>query len=180
MNLRPSSGETPPVPPDIGLHTTLRALGLRVIRDTRPNQGLGSKYSFQPYRFTFNKYTSLKRNQVLAYNLFGCFTGGAPPFYGNCIYGANNELRGYTAGQYIDRNMFATQLEYRLVLRKRIGLRRFAGVGEVAPGASQLFRVEKFLPDFGAGPRYELGRKYHINLRADDAKGKNTGAGAWG
>jgi hypothetical protein len=102
---RPSSGETPPIPPDIGLNTTLRAVGLRIIRDTRPNhffptagmkleftsdffaKDLGSKYSFQPYRLTFNKYASLSRNQVLAYNFFGCFTGGEPPFYGNCIYG---------------------------------------------------------------------------------------------
>jgi len=27
-----------------------------------------------------------------------CGTGGEPPFYGNCIYGMNNELRGYQAG----------------------------------------------------------------------------------
>ena len=196
VTLRPSSGETPPIPADIGLHTTLRALGLRVIRDTRPNQffptagmkleftsdffakDLGSKYSFQSYRFTFNKYASLSKNQVLAYNFFGCFTGGEPPFYGNCIYGANNELRGYTAGQYIDRHMFATQLEYRLVLPKRFGLAGFAGVGEVVPGASQFFRVDNLLPDVGAGPRYELSKKYHVNLRADVAKGKNTWS--WG
>jgi hypothetical protein len=189
---RPSSGETPPIPPDIGLNTTLRAVGLRIIRDTRPNQffptagmkleftsdffakDLGSKYSFQPYRFTFNKYASLSRNQVLAYNFFGCFTGGEPPFYGNCIYGANNELRGYTAGQYIDRDMFATQLEYRLVLPKKFGLAGFAGVGEVVPNASQFFRVNNFLPDVGGGPRYELSRKYHVNLRVDFAKGKNS------
>jgi hypothetical protein len=30
---------------------------------------------------------------------FLCTTGGRPPFYGNCIYGTNNPLRGYTAGQ---------------------------------------------------------------------------------
>jgi hypothetical protein len=58
-------------------------------------QALGSKYGFQSYRFTFSKYGSLSEHQVLAYNLFLCGTGGSPPFYGNCIYGANNELRGY-------------------------------------------------------------------------------------
>jgi hypothetical protein len=192
VTVKPNDGNLPPIPPDIGLHTTLRALGLRVIRDTRPNQfyptagmkaeftsdffakDLGSKYSFQSYRVTFNKYTTVAKSQVLAYNFFGCFTGGAPPFYGNCIYGANNELRGYTAGQYIDRHMFATQLEYRLVLPKKFGLAGFAGVGEVVPGASQFFRVDNFLPDVGGGPRYELSSKYHVNLRADFARGKNS------
>ena len=134
ITLKPTSEKIPPIPPDIGLHTDLRALGMEVWRDSRPNrfyplkgsvidftgdffaQDLGSKYSFQSYKFTFNKYLSLTDKQVLAYNLYWCGTGGSPPFYGNCVYGASNELRGYTAGRYLDRYMFATQLEYRLVL----------------------------------------------------------------
>jgi Omp85 superfamily domain len=192
VTVKPNQGNAPPVPPEVGLHTTLRALGLRVIRDTRPNQfyptagmkaeftsdffakDLGSKYSFQSYRVTFNKYTTVAKNQVLAYNFFGCFTGGDPPFYGNCIYGANNELRGYTAGQYIDRHMFATQFEYRLALPKKFGLAGFTGVGEVVPGGKEFFRVNNFLPDVGGGPRYELSSKYHVNLRADFARGKDS------
>ena len=38
VTLAPKNGEIPPIPSDVGLHTTMRALGLRVIRDTRPNQ----------------------------------------------------------------------------------------------------------------------------------------------
>ena len=49
-------------------------------------QALGSKYTFQAYRFTFNKYGSLSERQVLAYNLFLCGTGGEPPFYGKLGY----------------------------------------------------------------------------------------------
>lgn len=63
-----------------------------------------------------------------------CGTGGQPPFYGNCTYGTNSELRGYQAGRYLDRYMFATQAEYRLVLPWRYGLVAFGGLGEVAPG----------------------------------------------
>ena len=107
ITLKPTSGEIPPVPPDVGLHTDLRALGVEVWRDTRSNrfyplkgsvldftgdffaQDLGSKYSFQSYKFTFNKSVSLTSKQVLAYNLYWCGTGGSPPFYGNCIYGSD-------------------------------------------------------------------------------------------
>ena len=189
------NGGTPPEvtpPPDLELHTTLRALGLRLNRDTSPNrfyptsgtlldltsdffsEAIGSKYSFQAYRFTFNKYGSLSKNQVLAYNLFVCGTGGDPPFYGNCVYGSNNELRGYTAGRYLDRYMFATQLEYRLSLPKRFGAVAFGGIGEVVPGGSQIFRSTNFLPAGGGGLRFQLSKKYRVNLRADIARGKDS------
>ena len=103
-----------------------------------------------------------------------CATGGEPPFYGNCIYGTNNELRGYTAGQYLDRYMFATQLEYRLSLPWRLGLVGFGGVGQVLSGGSQLFGSSDFLPGGDGGARFQLSKQYHVNLRADFARGKDT------
>lgn len=116
LTINPNNGEIPPLPPDVGINTTLTSLGFRVVRDTRPNhfyptggdkleftadffsQALGSKYSFAHYKFNFDKYWNLSKSQVLAYDLYVCDTGGQPPFYGNCIYGASNELRGYVAG----------------------------------------------------------------------------------
>jgi hypothetical protein len=187
-----TGSDLPAPPPDIGIHTALRALGLRVIRDTRPDhfypvsgskveftadffsQALGSKYSFQHYKFNYDKYMSLSKAQVLAYDLYLCDTGGEPPFYGNCIYGASQELRGYTAGQYLDRHMYATQLEYRLSLPWRLGLAAFAGVGEVVPGPTQILRSNQLLPAAGGGPRFVLSSKYHVNLRTDFAWGKDS------
>ena len=192
ITLKPTSEKIPPIPPDIGLHTNLRALGMEVWRDSRPNrfyplkgsvidftgdffgQDLGSKYSFQSYKVTFNKYVSLNDKQVLAYNLYWSGTGGSPPYYGNCIYGASNELRGYTAGRYLDRYMFATQLEYRLVLPWKFGLVGFGGVGAVAPGTDSFFRANHLLPAGGTGIRYMLSKKYHVNLRTDFAWGKDN------
>jgi len=192
LTLRPSNGDSPPVPPDVGLHTALRAIGIRVVRDTRPNRfyptsgtkleftadffarSLGSKYSFQRYKTSFDKFVSLSKSQVLAYDFYLCDTGGEPPFYGNCIYGTSNELRGYTAGRYLDRHMFATQLEYRLSLPKRFGLAGFAGVGEVVPGESQWLRSNNLLPAVGGGPRFVLSSAYHVNLCADFARGKDS------
>jgi hypothetical protein len=183
-----------PNPPEIGLHTNVTAIGARLTRDTRPNhfypvsgtfftftsdffsQELGSKYSFQSYRTAFDKYWSLSKNQVLAYDANLCGTSGKPPFYGNCIYGTNNELRGYVAGRYFTRYTVATQLEYRLVLPKRFGLVGFGGLGGTIPGGSQLLqRVQSshFLPSGGGGLRFELSKKYHVNLRADVARGRD-------
>ncbi len=192
ITLRPANLGTVPLPPDVGLHTALTAVGFRLQRDTRPNrfypttgslldlssdffsQGLGSKYSFQSYKLTFNKYWSIAKQQVLAYNGFACLTGGQPPFYGNCIYGTNSELRGYVAGRYLDRYMVATQLEYRLALPKRFGLVGFGGLGEVIPGDNQSFRTKNFLPSGGGGVRFALSKKYHVNLRVDFAQGKDS------
>ncbi len=177
-------------PADVGLETKLTSLGARLLRDTRPNhfypttgmlldftsdffaQALGSKYSFQSYRVTFNKYGSISPRQVLAFNAFFCATGGQPPFYGNCIYGTNNELRGYEAGRFIDRYMIATQLEYRLELPKRLGLVGFGGIGGVGPGGRVFLRSNNCLPSAGAGARFLLSKQYHVNLRADFGQGK--------
>ena len=191
LTVRPNNNIRFPIPPDLGIHTTLTAIGARLTRDTSPNrfyptsgtyfnftadfysQALSSKYSFQSYSATFDKYGSLSNNQVLAFNAYFCATGGKPPFYGNCIFGTNNELRGYVAGQYFTRYALATQLEYRLVLPKRFGLVAFGGAGEVIPGGRQLYGKQKFLPDGGGGLRFELSKKYHVNLRADIAQGRD-------
>jgi hypothetical protein len=180
------------LPPDLGLQTSLKAIGFRVNRDARANHfyptagtlvdftsdfffhALGSKYAFQAYRLTFNQYRSVTRNQVFAYSLFACATGGQPPFYGNCIYGTNDRLRGYIAGQYLDRYMVTAQVEYRVVLPWRFGAVGFAGTGEVIPGGNQPFRSKNFLPSAGGGLRFQLSRKYHLNLRADAAQGKGS------
>jgi hypothetical protein len=69
--------------------------------------------------------------------------------------------------------MLATQLEYRLVLPKRFGLVAFGGIGEVIPGESQLYGKQKFLPSGGAGVRFQLSKKYHVNLRVDIAQGRD-------
>jgi Omp85 superfamily domain len=191
ITVKATTGETPPIPADAGLDTQLRALGVTLTRDSRPNrfypvegslidftgdfyaESLGSKYSFQSYNLTFNKYFSLPKKQVLAYNLFLCATEGEPPFYGNCIYGARNELRGYTAGRYLDRYMFATQLEYRLVLRWRLGVVGFGGIGGVARNPGD-FAADQLLPGAGTGIRFMLSNKFHVNLRTDFAWGKDN------
>ena len=83
-------------------------------------------------------------------------------------------LGGYAAGRYLDRCMIAMQLEYRLTLPKRFGLVGFGGIGEVIPCGSQLFRSQNFLPSGGGGVRFQLSKKYRVNLRADIAQGKDT------
>lgn len=182
-------GETHPGLPPFQVDFSMRSLGFKIERDTRDNRfypekgtmltfgsdffakDLGGSFTFQRYRLTFNDYRSLSKKQVLAYNLFGCSTGGDAPFFGQCIFGMGDELRGYPAGRYIDRKMFAAQLEYRRTLPWRLGVAAFGGLGEVAPTFSD-FNASSVLPSGGLGPRLTLSNKYHVNLRADFAWGK--------
>ena len=179
-----------PIPPDLGIDTNLTSIGFHLIRDSSLNRfyptngsylsftsdffskGLGSKYSFQTYRTTYSKYWGFAEKQVLAYNAYFCTTGGAPPFYGNCIYGTNNTLRGYIAGKYFTTHMLATQVEYRLELPKRFGLVVFGGIGGVIAGSGQFIATSQFLPSGGGGLRFQLNKKHHVNLRADIAQGR--------
>ena len=183
-------GTNRPDLPPLGVDLSLDSLGFKIERDTVPNRfypesgalfrfysdffakDLGGTYTFQSYKMTFNSYRKFGTKQVLAYNAYACATTGDAPFYGQCIFGLKDELRGYPAGRYIDKTMLATQLEYRRSLPWRLGIAMFGGLGEVAPSFPD-FRARDILPSGGLGPRIMLSRKYHVNLRADFAWGKN-------
>lgn len=175
------------------------ALGPRFQWDTRDNtfypkhgifldsgidlfaKALGSKFTYQYYKVAFNKYATLTEHQVLAFRGMGCAAAGTRvPVYDLCLFGAQNDLRGYTAGRYQDRRMFATQAEYRMAIPKtgflgRFGVVAFGGVGGVGPKFADI-AVDDMLPAGGAGIRFRLTKKNPINFRIDYGIGKNGGA----
>ena len=174
------------------LKSTTSALGFHIQRDLRNDQfypktgtlgdvvgdffqgTLGSDFSYQSYTFAFNKYSGISPRQVLAFRSFGCVTAGRVPFYDLCLLGMHNDVRGYTTGRYRDLLMLTSQLEYRLELPKRFGLVAFFGVGEVAPKIGK-FNAGNLKPAGGAGVRYTLAKKNHVNLRVDYAIGLDGG-----
>src|SRR2546430_14007192 len=76
-----------------------------------------------------------------------------------------------STGQFQNRRMFATQAEYRLEWRKRLGFVAFGGVGGIGRTWSD-FRSDQLLPGGGAGLRFNLDKKNHINYRIDLAFGR--------
>ena len=179
-----------PVIDDAEFHARTVALGLKTTRDTRDDsfyprtgslfnftsdffdQAWGSRFEYQVYKTDFNRYITVTPRQVFAYRAMGCFANGRVPFYDLCLYGAMNDLRGYTAGRYQDRRMFATQAEYRVELPKRFGVVAFGGFGGVARHFNE-FRMDQLLPAAGAGARFRLTKESHINFRVDLAVGRN-------
>ena len=142
---------------------------------------IGSKFTYQYYKVGFNKYRSLKEKQVLAFRAMGCAAAGdRVPVYDLCLFGFQNDLRGYSAGRYQDRRMFATQAEYRLTIPRegflgRFGIVAFGGVGGVGEKFKDI-TISNMLPGGGGGLRFRLTKTNPINFRVDYGWGKHGGA----
>ncbi|MET0621975.1 MAG: BamA/TamA family outer membrane protein [Pyrinomonadaceae bacterium] len=185
-------GERPPGAfevPEIDLKSNSAALGFHLQRDRRdstfyPTKGnlfdftadffdqtWGSRREYQVYKVGYNGYREVAKKQVLAYRGMVCAAQGSVPFYDLCLFGFNNDVRGYATGEFQNRRMFAAQAEYRLDWRKRLGFVAFGGVGGVARKWGD-FRMDGLLPGAGAGLRFTLDKKNHINYRIDYAFGR--------
>jgi surface antigen Omp85-like protein len=133
---------------------------------------------YETYSAFYNKYYSLSPRQVLAGHVAGCYATGSVPFYDLCVLGQSKDIRGYDVGRYIDRVMIASQAEYRLELRKRLGAVAFFGAGEVARKWSNL-RSDALKPGGGFGLRFRLTKESHVNLRIDYAWGIDGNRGLY-
>jgi hypothetical protein len=175
--------------PAIDVKAITVALGVHIQRDLRnstfyPTTGslldwtadffdesLGSKRQYQTYKLSYNHYQALNTKSVLAYRGVVCAANQSVPFYDLCLFGTNNDLRGYTGGEFQNRRMFAAQAEYRRDLKGRFGVVAFGGLGGIARRWNE-FRSDQLLPAAGAGLRFTLEKKNHINYRVDWAVGR--------
>jgi hypothetical protein len=175
--------------PAIDIKSVSAALGFHVQRDLRDStfyptkgslfdltadffdQAFGSRREYQVYKVAYSGYHQMREKKIFAYQAMVCSANGSVPFYDLCLYGSNNQLRGYVAGQFQNRRMFAAQAEYRLELPKRLGLVGFGGLGGVARDWND-FRTDGLLPAAGLGLRFKLDKKNHINYRIDWAYGR--------
>ncbi len=175
--------------PSIDAQAKTVAIGVHVQRDKRDStfyptsgslfdatadffdQSIGSKRQYQNYKVEYNLYRKVGTKQVLAYRGMVCSANQSVPFYDLCLFGANSDLRGYTTGEFQNRRMFATQAELRRDLKGRFGVVAFGGLGSIARRWNE-FRSDQFLPAAGAGLRFNLDKKNHINYRVDWAIGR--------
>jgi Omp85 superfamily domain len=170
------------------------ALALHLERDTRKsqfyprsgsvfdtkvyfsNKQVGALFNYQDYGVSFQQYFRLGERQVLAYRVKACAVNGSAPFFAICSLGNPADMRGYPVGRYRDRRMLVGQAEYRREIWWRFGFAAFAGAGQVAPTFAD-FKGSNTRPGGGAGLRFALAPKNHINLRVDYSVGQ--GSHAW-
>jgi hypothetical protein len=140
-------------------------------------EGIGSEWTYQYTKIAFNRYQTVRKRDVFAFRGMACLaTGDHVPIYDLCLFGTGADIRGYTAGRYQDRRMFATQAEYRLnmppkKILQRFGLVFFGGFGGVAAKYSQI-GWEDLLPAGGGGIRFRLTNKERVNFRVDYGIGR--------
>jgi hypothetical protein len=114
---------------------------------------LGSDFDFARYDLSLRKYLSVFSSHVLAFQTEMSFRTGDPPFLLLAHLGGEGILRGYAANRYLDKNLLAGQVEYRMNVWRRFGVVGFAGYGDVADKLSH-FEISNFKYSFGWGIRY--------------------------
>ena len=142
---------------------------------------LGSEFEFTKLRLDLRHYLPVFQDRhVLAFNLVTEQNWGDPTFETMALLGGDQIMRGHYDGRFRDKAMLAAQMEYRLPLGRkswiderekmpfweRWGLVGFAGLGNVAPGLSEL-SLDHFKSSLGFGLRYAAIPDERLNIRVD-------------
>ena len=130
---------------------------------------LGGTNDFQLTRFDLRHFFSVsKKNEgILALQFIGHFSHNDVPFSELALFGSNEIMRGYREGRYVERNMLASQVEYRNRIKKsRWGYVVFAGAGDVYNNVEEL-KLKNIRPNFGVGLRFMLDKTENLNVRLD-------------
>ena len=165
-----------------GYHVS--GLGLSVTYDTRnnafsPDRGallqfyfnhfapvFASDYTYTNFVVDIRKFISIFDQQVLAFQAYGFFNAGDVPLRSLASLGGTNEMRGYYAGRYRDKNMYIIQSEFRTPLFWRLGAVAFGDFGNVAENLSGInFKDLKY--SGGLGLRFAINKAEKLNLRID-------------
>ncbi|MFN6944263.1 MAG: BamA/TamA family outer membrane protein [Cytophagaceae bacterium] len=132
---------------------------------------LGSEFRYTNVNVTYNYYINVFKRAVIATNSVANFNFGNPSFIAMAFAGNDDILRGYARNRYRDHNFIGTQVEFRTPLFWRIGMACFAGVGDVFNQFDDVrFNTLKY--SYGAGLRYTVNKKEHLNLRFDYGFGR--------
>ena len=134
----------------------ISGLGIGLKYDTRnhnfyPTKGYSIQASFERFGnwvgsdFTYNlttidaiRYFDLKKDKVIAANIYGRFIQGGAPFFHLSGIGGNKQMRGYYDGYWLAKQKIGWQAEYRMPVFWRLGMVAFAGNAIVGDQIDQL------------------------------------------
>lgn len=129
---------------------------------------LNKSYYFNSTDLTYSTYFLPYKSAVLAIELHGHYnytsTKGEVPWTMLAKSGAENRLRGYYEGRYMDNGIIETQIELRQHIWRRWGGCVWIGGGNVFNNF-KAFNINHFLPSYGIGARWEM--KKRVNIRFD-------------
>ena len=174
-----------------GLGSRLSGAGLGLFYDSRdriffPARGLvadlsylnqnriwGSTVRFDRYVADVSSYHRLNRGAILAFNYVVSITNGTAPFNALSLLGGTKRMRGYYEGRFRDQNMALLQTELRFDVYGRFGAVVFGAVGLLGD-RRQWLRPDDPKGAYGAGLRFTLNRRDHLNIRLDYGLGRQS------
>ena len=165
-------------------------MGMGLVYDNRKNvmnvrEGLFAELAFLNYSASLGSTNSFRSTQfdvryfrkgfnpkdVLALQGSALLNKGDVPFNQMAMMGGESMMRGYYLGRFRDKNMLATQAEYRFLpfaFSNRWGAAAFVSTATVAPTANTLLSSQlKMAGGFGA--RYNIFKAKDIFVRFDIA-----------
>ncbi|MBL4768724.1 MAG: BamA/TamA family outer membrane protein [Rhodobacteraceae bacterium] len=174
------------VPPPIARDANLELLTLGVIanwdlRDDTiyPKSGLllnfeafhginldGPKLGYSKAFVNFSHFLSLGKSGVLATRLSTCTATEDTPFFDMCSLGGTDNMRGFSATEFLDQRLVSAQIEYRHELTGRIGAVVFAGAGMTGSEFSTLHE-DGVHSAAGLGLRIRISRKFPVDFSID-------------
>jgi hypothetical protein len=133
---------------------------------------LGSTNSFRSTQFDVRYFRKgINPKDVLALQGSALLNKGDAPFNQMAMMGGESMMRGYYLGRFRDKNMLATQAEYRFLpftFSNRWGAAAFVSGATVAPTAINLLSSQ-FKMAGGVGARYLIFKSKDIFVRFDVA-----------
>jgi hypothetical protein len=173
--------------------TTFQSLGTIISWDSRSNvyypmNGIESNFKWtSAAEFLGNEFVSNRieidhnhflemnnKRDVFAFRLKGGFGLGDVAFEQQFVVG-DVDIRGYTQGKYRGENIATLQGEYRWNVKDKLGLVGFGGLATVWQSINEEDNGV-ILPSIGAGFRYTVFPKNHMNVGLEGAVGKDD----WG
>jgi outer membrane protein assembly factor BamA len=131
---------------------------------------LGSTNSFRSTQLDFRYFRKgIYKGDVLALQGSALLNKGEVPFNQMAMMGGESMMRGYYLGRFRDKNILATQAEYRFLpfaFSNRIGAAAFVSSATVAPTAKNLLS-STFKMAGGIGARYLIFKSKDIFVRFD-------------
>lgn len=134
------------------------------------DERFGGGYTFQRYKANYNQYIGIFDEDVLAVRASLQANVGDVPFYDMAMFGMGPDLRGFKAGKYRDKVLWATQGEYRHRFTDHWGAVVFGGLGDVVSSIADM-TLKDVLWSGGAGARYRLGKENPVDFSVDIAHG---------
>lgn len=180
--------ENPELLDGLPLRTSSLGVGFSLVYDSRdvltcPTKGyyvnisqsfrpqfIGNKQAFHTTDIRFCGYNKIWKGGVLAYEARGMFNFGETPWSMMATLGNSYSMRGYYEGRYRDKHKLDTQIELRQHVWRRNGIVLWVGAGTIFDKFNSI-RMNKILPNFGIGYRWEF--KKNVNVRLDYGFGKN-------